>query len=127
MNSQQNPSLYEVLRPKIAEDIEKQMVRRFHWDTKVPGIYVGTKASVAPGLAPAIGYEEERYITSSLPYQNREGSLTPGGTWMLEVVGERGMKWETHRGGTHPLGLWTLELEKLRCQVKPGEGRSWAV
>ena len=28
VNSQWNPSLYEVWRPKIAEDVEKQTVRR---------------------------------------------------------------------------------------------------
>ena len=38
VNSQWNPSLYEVWRPKIVDDIEKQMVRRLCWDSKVPGI-----------------------------------------------------------------------------------------
>ena len=42
VNRQQNPSLYEVWRQKIAEDIEKQMVRRLRLDGKVPGICVGT-------------------------------------------------------------------------------------
>ena len=59
MNSQWNPSLYEVWRQKIAEDIEKQAVTRVHWDSKVPGICVETKAAVAPYLAPAAGYGEE--------------------------------------------------------------------
>ena len=36
-------------------------------------------------------------------------------------------KWETHRGGTHLLGLWTQAPGKLRCQATPGERRSWAV
>ena len=38
VNTQWNPSLYEVQRPKIAEDIEKQMVRRLRWGGKIPGI-----------------------------------------------------------------------------------------
>ena len=32
------------------------------------------------------------------------------------------MKWETHRGGTKPMGLWTPTLEKLRYQATPEEG-----
>ena len=32
VNSQWNPSLYEVWRPKIVEDIGKQRVRRLHCD-----------------------------------------------------------------------------------------------
>ena len=59
VNSQWNPSLYKVWRQKIAEDSEKQMVRGLCWDGKVPGICTGTKDAMAPGLAPAIGYEEE--------------------------------------------------------------------
>ena len=54
-NCQQNPSLYEVWRQKFAEDIEKQNVRRLPWDSKVPGISVGTKAAMAPSLAPPAG------------------------------------------------------------------------
>ena len=42
VNSQWNPSLYEVWRTKIVEDIEKQTVKRLHWDGKVPGICAGT-------------------------------------------------------------------------------------
>ena len=87
MNSEWNPSLYEVWRQKIAEDNEEQTVRRVHWDSKVPGICVGTKAAATPGVAPTTGYGEESYITSSFPYQSKEGSLAPGGTWMLEVAG----------------------------------------
>ena len=59
VNSQWNPSLYKVWKPKIAEDIEKQMVRRLCWDGKVPGICTGTKAGEAPGPAPAAGYRQE--------------------------------------------------------------------
>ena len=35
------------------------------------------------------------------------------------------MKWETHKGCRHPLGLWTLARslpEKLGSWVSPGEG-----
>ena len=60
VNSQWNPSLYEVWRQKIAEDIEKQPVRRLCWDGKVPGICVGTKAAVAPSPAPAEVHGEEK-------------------------------------------------------------------
>ena len=48
VNSQWNPSLYEVWRQKFTENIEKQMVMRLNWDGKVPGIYSGTKAAAAP-------------------------------------------------------------------------------
>ena len=59
VNSQWNLSLYEVWRPKILEDIEKQMVRRLCWDGKVPWICAGSYIAVAPCLAPATGYLEE--------------------------------------------------------------------
>ena len=59
VNSQGNPSLYEVWWQKIAEDIEKQTVRRLHWDSKVPGICAGTKAAVAPCPVPAAAYGKE--------------------------------------------------------------------
>ena len=52
VNSQWNPSLYEIWKQKIAEDIEKQMVRRLYWDSKVPGICSGTRAAAAPSPAP---------------------------------------------------------------------------
>ena len=32
------------------------------------------------------------------------------------------MKWETHKGITNLLGLWTPTLEKLRDQATPEEG-----
>ena len=59
VNCQHNPSLYEIWKQKIAEDIEKQTVRRLSWDGKVPGICAGTKAAAAPSLAPAAGYRED--------------------------------------------------------------------
>ena len=59
VNTQWNPNLYEVQRPKIAEDIEKQTVRRLHWDGKVPRICAETNAAAAPSPVPAAGYGEE--------------------------------------------------------------------
>ena len=59
VNSQWNPSIYEVWKQKISEDIEKQTMRRVLWDGKVPGICTGTKAAAAPGLSPAVGQGEE--------------------------------------------------------------------
>ena len=56
VNSQLNPSLYEVWRPKIVEDIEKQMVRRLCWDSKVSGICTGTWAAVSSRPSPTAGY-----------------------------------------------------------------------
>ena len=58
VNSQQNPSLYEVWRPKIAEDIEKQLVRRLCWEGKVPGMCMGAKACIT-SPEPAAGYGED--------------------------------------------------------------------
>ena len=88
-NSEQpmESQLIRSLKAKIVEDIEKQMVRRLRWDGKVPGICAGTQATVAPGSALVTRYREESQITNSLRYQSREGSLAPGGTWMLEVAG----------------------------------------
>ena len=86
VNSQRNPSLYEVWRQKIKDDIEKQMVRRLHWDGKVAGICMRTKAAMPPAWhLPQDPWRSQ--ITSSLPYQSREGSTAPGGTWVLEVPG----------------------------------------
>ena len=59
MNCQWNPSIYEVWRPELAEDIEKLMVRRLCWDGKVLGICRGTKATAIPGPVTAAGYGEE--------------------------------------------------------------------
>ena len=59
VNSQWNPSLFEVWGQKIAEDMEKQTVRRVCWDCKVPGICARTKAAATLGLAPAAGQGEE--------------------------------------------------------------------
>ena len=55
VNRQWNPSIYEVWRPKIVEDIEKQTVRRLHWDSEVPGICAGMKAAETLTPVPAAG------------------------------------------------------------------------
>ena len=57
VNSQWNPSLYEVWKPMIAEDIEKWMVRRLCKGSKVPGTCMGMKAAVTPGLVPGAGHQ----------------------------------------------------------------------
>ena len=46
--SQQNHSIYEVWRPKIAEAIGKQTVRRLRWDGNVPGICAGDQGCCGP-------------------------------------------------------------------------------
>ena len=48
VNSQQSPTLYEVCRSKIAEDIEKQTVMSLCWAGKVPGICAGTLGHCGP-------------------------------------------------------------------------------
>ena len=127
MNSQQNPSLYEVWRPKIVDDIEKQTVRKMRWDGKVPGIYTGTKAVAAPGPGPAAGAELEHQFPP-LPEQGGQPStrrdLDAGSHCRGWGRGEIDTKWVTDRGGTHPMGLWTPAPERLGCQVTPGKGRS---
>ena len=62
---------------------KKKMVRRLCLDSKVPGICVGTRAAVAPGLAPAAGYREESYYIRSFPYQSRgcPPCFGRGGRW----------------------------------------------
>ena len=85
MNSQWNPSLYEVWRQKIAEDVEKQVVRRVCWDSKVPGICARTKVAVPPGRC--LLQDMGRRVRAPAPSPTREGSLAPGGTWVLEVPG----------------------------------------
>ena len=127
VNIQQNPSLYEVWRPKIVEGIDKQMVKRLHCDAKVPGISTGIQVAVALGLC--LPQDTWRRVRSPAPSPTRTGRAAQHqeglGCW--KSLGGIEMKCETHRGGTRPLGLWTLTPEKLRCQVTPGEGKSWAV
>ena len=67
-----------------------------------------------------------RRVRSPAPSPTRAGRAAwhQEGPGFWKLLGGIEMKWETHRGGTHPLGLWMLEPEKLRCQVTPGEGRS---
>ena len=40
------------LKAKIVEDIEKQKVRRLHWDGKVPVTCTRNKSAAVPGLVP---------------------------------------------------------------------------
>ena len=87
MNSQWNPSLYEVWRQKIAEDVEKQVVRRVCWDSKVPGICARTKVAVP--LAWHVPQDTWRKVRSPAPSPSRAGraARAPEGTWILEVPG----------------------------------------
>ena len=70
-----------------------------------------------------------RRVRSPAPSPTREGRANKHQEgprcWMS--LGGIEMKWETHRGGTHLLGLWMLAPDKCGCQATPGEGRSWAV
>ena len=67
---------------------------------------------------PAAGNGEKSYITSSLSYQSREGSLAPGGTWMLEVtVGNRDKVGDTQRWYT---STGTVDTGTRKIEV-PGE------
>ena len=125
LNGLQNPILYEVWRPKIVEDIEKQMVRTLCWDSKVPEICTGTQAAVAPCLpqdtARRVRLPAPSPTTAERAAQYQEGS----GCWKLLGIIER--KWETHKGGLDPLVLWTLGRslpEKLGSWTTLGEGRS---
>ena len=62
------------------------MVRRLHWDGKVPGICWGPRLLQPwPGACHRIW---GGVLDHQLPLlKNREGSLVAGGTWMLEVAG----------------------------------------
>ena len=57
------------LEAKIVEYIEKQMVKRLCWDSKVPWSSAETRAAAAPSPAPATGSLEESQFNSSLPCQ----------------------------------------------------------
>ena len=109
------------------QKFEKQMVKRLCWDGKAPGICAGTKAAVAPGLGPAVGYGRRvRSPATSLTRAGRAAWHQEGpGCWKL--LGGIETKWETHRNGTHLLGLWRPAPEKLGCWATPGEGRHRAM
>ena len=97
VNSQWNPSLYEVWRPKIVEGIDKQMVKRLHCDAKVPGISTGIQVAVALGLC--LPQDTWRRVRSPAPSLTRAGRAA----WhqeerMLEVaVGNRDEVADTQR------------------------------
>ena len=127
MNSQWNPSLYEVWRQKIVEDIEKQTVRRLQSPGERSLGSVQGPRLLWP-LVRCLLQDTGRRVRSLAPSPTRagraawhqEGPACWKSLWGLE------MNWETHRGGIHPVGLWTPVKslpEKLGCQVTPGEGR----
>ena len=79
-----------------------------------------------PGACHRIRGGELDHQHPPLPEQGGQARQQEGpGCW--KSLGRIEMKWETHRGGTHPLGLWAPAPEKLGCQVTSGEGRSRAV
>ena len=81
---------------------------------------------MAPGLAPAAGYREESYYIRSFPYQSREVSGAPGGTWMLELAGgNRDKVRDTQRCYTF---TGTVDASTREIQV-PGNiwRKEWAV
>ena len=102
-SEEQSPSLYKVWRQKIAQDIEKQIVRRLCWDSKVPGICTRTKAAATWCLLQDMG----RRVGAPAPSPTRAGRAAQHqevpGCW--KWLGEVETKWETHRGSTHLLGL----------------------
>ena len=114
VDSQWNPSLYEIWRPKIAEDIEKQ------W-----GDCAGTVRSLGSAQGPRLLWtlaqhlwqDTRKRVRSPAPSPIRAGRAAwhqeGPGCWKL--LGGIEMKWETHRSD-NLLGLWMQALEKLRCQ-----------
>ena len=126
VNSQWNPSLYEVWRPKIVEDIDKQTVRRLCGNAKVPGICAGTR--LLWSSAQCLPQDTWRRVKSPAPSPTRAGRAAwhQEGTGCLKSLGGIETKWETHKGGIHPLGLWMQARslpEKLGSWPTPGEGR----
>ena len=99
------------------------------WDGNVPGICAGTKAAVAPSPVWCLPQDMGKKVRSPAPSPTRAGSAGwhKEGPECFKSMGGIEMKWETHRGGAHPLGLWTPAPEKLKCQATPGEGRGWAM
>ena len=72
----------------------------------------------------AAGSLEESHINSSLPYQTRRIEQHQDGPGCLKLLQGIKTKWEKHRGGVHPLELWTVARslpEKLESWVTPGE------
>ena len=121
------------MEAKIVEDIEKQMIRKLLWDSKVLGTSADTRAAAAPGQEPAgtchriLGQGPNQQPP---PLLNRDREA-PGWTWMLEVTGEnkddvgdtqvRGSPTETVNAG------WLITREN----GEPGDAwrreKSWAV
>ena len=89
---------------------------------------MGTKATASLTLAAATRSLEESEINTSLPYQIQKTKQHKDGLGCLKSLEGIKTKWDTHRGGDHPLGLWTPARslpEKLGSQVTPGEGRTF--
>ena len=91
------------------------------------GDCTGMVRSLGSALGPRV-QDMGRRVRSPAPSPTRagraawhqEGPACWKSLWGLE------MNWETHRGGIHPVGLWTPVKslpEKLGCQVTRREGR----
>ena len=123
MNSQWNPSFYEVWKPITVKEVEKQMVRKLRWDSKVSGTWAGTKAAgvqdLAPGSVAAPGALEESQISdcnSATPSPTRAGKAarhqkTPG---YFKLLGRIKMQWEMHICGAPRCGHWLGHYQKNR-------------
>ena len=123
MNIQQNPNCMKFGGQKLLRTLKIQMVRRLRQEAKVPGICVVTKAAAAPSWH--LLQDTGRRVRSPAPSPTRAGRAVwhqeEPGCW--KPLGQIETKWETHRGRTHPLGLWIPTPEKLGCQATPGERR----
>ena len=117
------------MEAKVVEDIEKQMVRRFLWDNKVPGTNAGTMAAAVPGSVnarPAAGFLEESQVNDSFHCQRGGIQRHQDGPGCLKSLGGIKTKWQMHKGGVYPLRQWKTAgslSEKLGSWVTPEEGR----
>ena len=126
VNSQRNPSLYEVWRQEITEDNEKQTVRRMRWDGKVPEICFGTKASAAPRSTPAAGYGggELQDQLPPLPEQGGQPCTRRDlGAESQVTGGSRDEVGDTQRQYT-PAGTVDAGTREIGVPATPGGGRS---
>ena len=65
------------------------------------------RAAAAPSLEPASGSLDESQVNSFLPCQTERTEWHQNGPGCLKLLGGIKTKWEMHRCGVFPLGLWT--------------------
>ena len=92
--------------------------------------YLGTVQGHRPLWPPArhLPQDAGRRVRSPAPSNTRAARAArhQEGTGCWKLLGAIDMKWKIHRGGMHPLGLWTTARslpEILGCQVTRREGR----